>query len=64
MTYSHLNGQLFKRDGTVYLVMEANDWAADTLNVRTVNATKAVCQMSRDDVLRCVEGVKEADKPS
>lgn len=59
MTYSHLNGQIFKRDGTVYLVMEANDWSSETLNVRTVNASKAVCQMPRDEIQRCVtEGKK------
>jgi hypothetical protein len=59
MTYSHLNGQIFKRDGTVYLVMEANDWAAETLNVRTVDSTRAVRQMARDDVLRCVAEAKK-----
>lgn len=59
MTYSHLNGQIFKRDGTVYLVMEANDWSSETLNVRTVNASKAVCQMPRDEIQRCVTESKK-----
>ncbi|TDJ22427.1 MAG: hypothetical protein E2O54_06910 [Gammaproteobacteria bacterium] len=54
MTYSHLNGQIFKRDGTVYLVMEANDWSSDTLNVRTVDASKAICQMPREEIQRYV----------
>jgi hypothetical protein len=59
MAYSQLNGQIFKRDGTVYLVMEANDWSSDTLNVRTVNAGKAVCQMPRDEIQRCVSERKK-----
>jgi hypothetical protein len=59
MTYSHLNGQIFKRDGTIYLVMEANDWSSETLNVRTVNASKAVCQMPRDEIQRCVTESKK-----
>lgn len=58
MTYTHLNGAIFKRDGTLYMVMEANDFASETLNVRTVDRTKAIRQMPRGEIQRCLAEAK------
>jgi hypothetical protein len=40
MTAQHLKGRIFHREGVNYLVMDDNDWKADILNVRSINAKR------------------------
>lgn len=58
MTYTHLNGAIFKREGTLYMVMETNDFGSETLNVRTVDQSRAIRQMPREEIQRCLAEAK------
>ena len=54
MAHTQLKGQVFKRDGVNYLVMEDNDWTAATLRVKSVDARRAVSEMPLENVLESV----------
>ncbi len=55
MTTSQLKGQIFAKQGTSYLVVDENDWSADMLNVRAIDAGKKLCQMPREEILKRVQ---------
>ena len=55
MTTSQLKGQIFAKRGTSYLVVDENDWSADMLNVRAIDAGKKLSQMPREEILQRVQ---------
>ncbi len=55
MTTSQLKGRIFAKQGTSYLVVAENDWSADMLNVRAIDAGKKLSQMSREEILQRVQ---------
>ena len=55
MTTSQLKGQIFAKHGTSYLVVDENDWSADMLNVRAIDAGKKLSQMPREEILHRVQ---------
>ena len=52
MANKQLEGRIFNRDGTNYLVLASNDWNSGTVKVKTVDARRAVTQMPLNVVLR------------
>jgi hypothetical protein len=54
MGYRHLKGRIFKRDGMNYLVLDDNDWSAERLRVKTVDASQRVVELPARDILRSV----------
>ena len=54
MANTQLQGQVFNRDGTNYLVLDDNDWSADTLRVKSVDAKRLISEMTLETVLECV----------
>ncbi|MGD8418242.1 MAG: hypothetical protein PVH91_14375 [Pseudomonadales bacterium] len=57
MANKQLEGRIFNRDGTNYLVLAANDWNSDTIRVKTVDARRRVMEMPVKVVLRCMGAV-------
>ena len=54
MANKQLEGRIFNREGTNYLVLAGNDWNTETVQVKTVDAKKAVSDMPLKVVLRCL----------
>jgi hypothetical protein len=54
MANRQLEGRIFNREGTNYLVLAGNDWDSGTVRVKTVDAKKQVFDMPLKVVLRCV----------
>jgi len=54
MANTQLQGQVFNRDGTNYLVLDDNDWSADTLRVKSVDARRLVSEMTLESIMECV----------
>ena len=54
MANKQLEGRIFNREGTNYLVLEGNNWNSGTVKVKTVDAKRAVFDMPLNVVLRCV----------
>jgi hypothetical protein len=54
MTAQHLKGRIFHREGVNYLVMDDNDWKADILNVRSINAKRRVYHVPKAEIIRCL----------
>ena len=54
MANTQLQGQVFNRDGTNYLVLDDNDWSANTLRVKSVDAKRLICEMTLETILECV----------
>ena len=54
MANKQLEGRIFNRGGTNYLVLAGNDWNSETVKVKTVDARRAVFDMPLKVVLRCV----------
>ena len=60
MANTQLQGQVFNRDGTNYLVLEDNDWSADTLRVKSVDARRLISEMTLETIMECVfQGSKQ-----
>ena len=56
MANKQLEGRIFNRGGTNYLVLAGNDWNSGTVRVKTVDAKRSVLDMPLQVVLRCVSG--------
>ena len=56
MANKQLEGRIFNRAGTNYLVLEGNDWNSGTVKVKTVDSKRAVFDMPLKVVLRSIEG--------
>ncbi len=54
MANKQLEGRIFNRDGTNYLVLAGNDWNSGTVKVKSVDTKRAVFDMPLKVVLRCV----------
>jgi len=54
MTNTQLQGQVFKREGVNYLVLEDNDWSAATLRVKRIDNSRTISEMSLENILECV----------
>ena len=54
MANKQLEGRIFNREGTNYLVLAGNDWNSSTVRVKTVDAKRTECEMPLKVVLRCV----------
>ena len=54
MANRQLEGRIFNRDGTNYLVLSGNDWNSGTVKVKTVDSKRTVFDMPLKVVLRCV----------
>ena len=54
MANKQLEGRIFNREGTNYLVLAGNDWNSGTVKVKTVDAKRSVSDMPLKVVLRCV----------
>lgn len=60
MANKQLEGRIFNRDGTNYLVLSGNDWNSGTVKVKTVDAERTVFDMPLKVVLRCVGDERSA----
>lgn len=56
MANKQLEGRIFNRGGTNYLVLAGNDWNSGTIKVKTVDTRRTVLDMPLQVVLRCVSG--------
>jgi hypothetical protein len=54
MANKQLEGRIFNRKGTNYLVLAGNDWNSGTVKVKTVDTKREVFDMPLKVVLRCV----------
>lgn len=54
MANKQLEGRIFNREGTNYLVLAGNDWNSGTVRVKRVDARKTELDMPLKVVLRCV----------
>ncbi len=54
MANKQLEGRIFNREGTNYLVLAGNDWNSGTVKVKTVDAKRTESEMPLKVVLRCV----------
>ena len=54
MANKQLEGRIFNREGTNYLVLAGNDWNSGTVKVKTVDAKRTVFDMPLKVVLRAV----------
>ena len=54
MANKQLEGRIFNREGTNYLVLAGNDWNSGTVKVKTVDAKRTETEMPLKVVLRCV----------
>ena len=54
MANKQLEGRIFNREGTNYMVLEGNDWNSETVKVKTVDARRNTIDMPLKLVLRCV----------
>ncbi len=45
MANKQLEGQIFTHDGTNYLVVDDNDWEANTLKVKSVDAKRQISEL-------------------
>ncbi len=54
MANRQLEGRIFNREGTNYLVLAGNDWNSGTVKVKTVDAKRTVTDMPLKVVLRCM----------
>jgi hypothetical protein len=54
MANTQLQGQVFNRGGTNYLVLDDNDWSADTLRVKSIDAKRVISEMTLETILDCV----------
>ena len=52
MTNTQLLGQVFNFEGTNYLVVAANDWSGETIQVRIVDNRKSLIEMPLETVLQ------------
>jgi len=56
MANKQLEGRIFNRGGTNYLVLAGNDWNSGTVKVKSVDARRNVLDLPLQVVLRCVNG--------
>ena len=54
MAHRQLEGKIFSHQGANYLVMSDNDWTADSLQVKRVDAQRKVVKMKLSTVLDCM----------
>ena len=52
MANRQLEGRIFNRHGTNYLVLAGNDWNSETVKVKRVDARRTVSHMPLKVVLR------------
>lgn len=55
-TDRQLQGAIFKVDGTSYLVLQDNQWDADELKVRTIDAERKLTSMPRAKIKQWIAG--------
>ncbi|HEY5645813.1 MAG TPA: hypothetical protein VIS76_07730 [Pseudomonadales bacterium] len=60
MANKQLEGRIFNRGGTNYLVLAGNDWNSGTVKVKSVDARRSVLEMPLQVVLRCVDDRRTA----
>jgi len=60
MANKQLEGRIFNRGGTNYLVLAGNDWNSSTVKVKSVDAKRNVLDMPLQVVLRCMGGDRSA----
>ena len=51
MAYTQLKGQIFKREGVSYLVLNANDWTAPKLRVKQIDSKQQIREMPAKEIL-------------
>ncbi len=54
MANKQLEGRIFNREGTNYMVLEGNDWNSETVKVKTVDARRNTLDMPLKVVLKAV----------
>ena len=59
MANKQLEGRVFNHEGRNYLVMEDNDWEADTLKVKSVDAMREVSKFPLNLILSRVGSRQE-----
>ena len=55
MASKHLEGQIFKHNGTNYLVVEDNDWEGTMLKVKSVDFRRQISELPVAVVLAGVQ---------
>ncbi|MGE0622595.1 MAG: hypothetical protein AB7I04_10295 [Pseudomonadales bacterium] len=60
MANKQLEGRIFNRAGTNYLVLAGNDWNSGTVRVKTVDTKRTVLDLPLQVVLRCIGGDRNA----
>ena len=60
MANKQLEGRIFNREGTNYLVLAGNDWNSSTVKVKTVDSKRTEFDMPLKVVLRCIGGERAA----
>lgn len=60
LTYKHLQGRIFKRDGVSYLVVDDNDWVGDMVTIKSIDAHRAISRMSLKEVLIAISPAIQA----
>jgi len=60
MANRQLEGRIFNRAGTNYLVLAGNDWNSGTVRVKSVDARRTVLDLPLQVVLKCVSGDRSA----
>ena len=61
MAHRQLEGKIFSHQGANYLVMSDNDWTADSLQVKRVDAQRQVVKMKLATVLGCMGKPRESN---
>ena len=54
MANTQLQGQVFNRDGINYLVLDDNDWSADLIRVKSIDARRLISEMTPEAILACL----------
>lgn len=63
MAHTQLQGQVFNRNGTNYLVLDDNDWSADLIRVKSIDAQRGISEMTPETILECLFGQAAATTP-
>ena len=54
MANTQLQGQVFNRDGINYLVLDDNDWSADLIRVKSIDARRLISEMTPEAIFACL----------
>ncbi len=63
MAHTQLQGQVFNRDGTNYLVLDDNDWSAELIRVKSIDARRLISEMTPEVILDCLFANAKAISP-